>query len=339
MAPGCIGIILLVGLLDFSTGYETFFFSFYLLAVVLGTWFVRVSFGVLMSALSVTAWISANIAAGAHYSTYFVPLWNALIMFVLYLVVVGLLARLKHFQRELERRVQLRTESLAKEIRERMRLQKELLETSERERRRIGHELHDGLCQHLTGTALAGQLVSQKLAAKAVPEAAETARLVQLIEEAIEMTRQLSRGLSPVEMPPDRLLENFRELAAQSSARFNVACRFECQPSTPLPDVNAATHLYHLAEEAVANAVRHGQATTINICFDVSDDEFALTITDDGVGLPENFRKADGMGLRVMAYRADLIGATFEIERLTTRGTRVACTLPTLAVVEKNHGE
>ncbi|HTB86257.1 MAG TPA: ATP-binding protein, partial [Candidatus Sulfotelmatobacter sp.] len=277
-----------------------------------------------------------NLEAGAHYSNYFIPVWNAAIMFAFYLVVVWLLGKLKNFNHELETRVRLRTDSLAREIRERMRLQKELVEAGERERQRIGHELHDGLCQHLTGTSLAGHLVSQKLAAKSAPETAETEKLVALVEEAIEMTRKLSRGLSPVEMQPERLLENFQELAVQTAARFKVDCRFECEPSAELPEAGVAAHFFRIAEEAAANAARHGRAKKINICLDVAEDETVLTVTDDGDGVPENFRQNGGMGIKLMAYRADLIGANFSIERLPSRGTRVTCTLPATNG-EKNH--
>ena len=327
----CIVIVTMVGLVDFATGYETFFFSFYLLAVFLGVWFVSIPFGILISALSVAAWASSNIIAGARYSSYVVPVWNSLVMFCFYLVVVWLLAKLKGFNRELENRVELRTESLAREIRERLRLQKELLDVGERERRRIGHELHDGLCQQLTGTALA---------AKLLPESKASGKLLQLIEEAIELTRKLSRSLSPIELKPGHLREDFRELAAASAIQFKVACRFECDSATPLPDANVATHLFHIAQEAVANAAHHGHAQTINICLDASEDELALTITDDGAGRLENFQKKNGLGLRLMRHRADLIGATFEIENLTTSGVRVTCTLPLLAVSQENfHGE
>jgi signal transduction histidine kinase len=336
VAPLCIVIVTVVGLADYWTGHETFFFIFYLVAVFLAAWFVNITYGVLVSGLAVSAWLSANLEAGAHYSNYFIPVWNAAIMFAFYLVVVWLLAKLKNFNHELETRVRLRTDSLASEIRERMRLQKELVEAGERERQRIGHELHDGLCQHLTGTSLAGHLVSQKLAAKSAPETAETERLVTLVEEAIEMTRQLSRGLSPVEMQPERLLENFKELAAGTGARFKVDCRFECEPSAPLPEPAITAHFFRIAEESAANAARHGHAKKINICLDAAEDETVLTVTDDGDGLPENFRQSNGMGLKLMAYRADLIGATFSIERLPARGTRVTCTLPA-SNGEKNH--
>lgn len=333
----CIVFITLVGLADYATGYETFFFTFYLLAIFIGAWRVSTAFGVWLSALSVTAWISSNIEAGAHYSSYFVPVWNAAIMFTIYLIIVLLLARLKKTNRELEQRVRLRTAALSREIHERVRLQKELLEISDREQRRIGRDLHDGLCQHLTGTALAGHFLEEKLTGKSPAEAGEASRLVQLIEEAIELTRNLSHQLDPVELKSGELTDHFEDLAAGASQRFKVACRFECNLAHPIEDAAAATHLYRIAQEAVANAAKHGRAEHINIGLDSSADEIVLTITDDGSGLawktPDNEPAAQGQ-LRAMAYRADLIGATFNIERLATRGTRVTCVLPS---TETNH--
>ena len=326
----CIVFVTLVGLVDYATGYETFFFTFYLLAVFLATWRLGGAFGALISALSVTAWVSANIEAGARYSSYFVPVWNAMIMFTFYLIVVLLLAQLKKFREKLEERVSLRTAALTREMQERMRLQKELLETSDREQRRIGRDLHDGLCQHLTGTALAGHFLGQKLADKSQAEAAEAARLVQLIEEAIELTRNLSHQLDPVELKAGKLTDHLEDLAAGISNRCKVACHFECSLTRPVEDAAVATHLFRIAQEAVANAVKHGQAAQINICLDSADDEIVLTVTDDGAGPPGKNQADADPGLRAMAYRADLIGATFNIERLSTRGTRVTCTLPGL---------
>jgi signal transduction histidine kinase len=338
----CLASVAVVGFADYLTGYEIFIFIFYLFAVFLAVWFVGGFFGGLISALSVMAWIFTNIAAGKNYSSYFIPVWNGMIMFVFYLVVVVLLARLRTMNKELEERVRQRTAMLTNEIQERTRLQKELLETSERVQRRIGNDLHDGLGQHLTGTALAGQVLGQKLAGRSLPEAAEADRLVELIQEAIELTRTLARSLHPIEMQPGRLVDNFQDLAVGASDRFKVSCQFECHPVAPLPavnDVNAATHLYRIAQEAITNAVRHGKARHINIRLDSTADEIILTIIDDGIGLPENARNGDGLGLRIMAYRASMIGATFNIERQSSLGgTRVTCTLASNGVPEeKNH--
>jgi signal transduction histidine kinase len=104
-------------------------------------------------------------------------------------------------------------------------------------------------------------------------------------------------------------------------------------------DVNVGAHLYRIAQEAITNAVRHGKARHINIRLDSTANEIVLTIVDDGIGLPENARNGDGLGLRTMAYRASLIGATFNIERLSSQGgTRVTCTLAFNSMPgEKNH--
>jgi len=325
----CLGIVAAVAVVDYLTGYETFFFIFYLIAVFLATWFVGGFMGALISALSVVAWVSTNIAAGERYSSYFVPVWNAVIMYAFYLIVVWLLSKLRHLQKELEERVRERTAALTKEINERTRLQKDLMEATEREQRRISHDLHDGLCQHLTGTALAGHVLGQKLAEKSLPETAEASRVVELVEEAIELTRDLARGLHPFEIQTGRLADNFQELAARISEQFKVSCQFECQPNAPLPDSKAATQLFRIAQEAVVNAARHGRPKRITICLDAAGDEIILTVTDDGGGLPENARNSGGMGLRIMAYRAETIGATFHIERRSgLSGTRVTCTLP-----------
>ena len=324
----CVGIVTSIGFVDFLTGYETFFFIFYLLAVFMAVWFVGVSFGILISALSVAAWVGVNIAAGERYSSYFIPVWNALIMFAFYLIFVGLLAKIRALHRELEDRVRQRTAALTEEIQERTLLQKKLLEAGEREQRRIGYDLHDGLGQHLTGMALAGHVLGQKLADKSSPETAEARRLVELVEEAIELTRTLARDLHPVEIQAGQLMDSFQELAARTSRQLKVACQFESHLVAPLTDVNIAAQLYRIAQEAVTNAVRHGKARHVNICLDSTEDETVLTVTDDGIGLPENARAGDGMGLRIMAYRASMIGATFHIERLSVlSGTRVTCML------------
>jgi len=255
-------------------------------------------------------------------------------LLVLFLIVVGMVKLYK----ELEVRVQERTSALTEEMAKRRLLEKELLEASEREQRRIGHDLHDSLCQHLTGTALAGQVLEDKLADKALPETAAANRVVGLIEEAIGMTRSIARGLNPVEMQAVEIEDHFQDLATNINDQFNVTCKFECPQSVPLRDPTVITHLYRITQEAITNAIRHGKARCINVGLDAADGEIVLTVTDDGVGYRENQNpRHDGMGLHIMAYRASMIGATINIERLPTQGTRVTCTLQVAAVSEETH--
>jgi signal transduction histidine kinase len=317
-------LLAMIGYLDYVTGYKISFFIFYLIPIVFALQRVGFSFAILISALSAIVWIFSNILAGATFPSVFVPAWNGAWALVLYVGVVNFLM----LRKKLEERVRERTSALTQEVQERKRLEKELLEASEREQRRIGHDLHDSLCQHLTATALAGQVLGKKLADKSLPEESAANHLVELVEEAIDLTRTLARSLHPIEMQAEGLIHGFQELADSISERFKISCKFECPQTLLLRDAAANTHLYRIAQETITNAIRHGKATHIAIRLESADNAITLTITDDGIGLPENTQSKNGMGLRIMAYRASMIGATFNIGRLPAHGTRVTCTLP-----------
>jgi signal transduction histidine kinase len=328
LAACSLSLVAVIGLVDYLTGYELYFFAFYLIPVALSVWFVGGGLGVAVSVLCVGVSLVGDYVAGARYSSSLVPVWNALIGLAAYSIVVLILSRLRALHQELEIRVRRRTIALTNEMQERTRLEMELLQISEREQRRIGHDLHDSLCQHFTGAALAGQVLSEKLRTKSLPEAAAADHLVDLVEEGIELTRKLARGLHLVEVEGDGFSHAFQELAAGIEERFHVSCVFESDGPVVMRDAATAVHLYRIAQESISNAIRHGKAAHIVIRLDTRDDLVTLTISDDGVGLPEHGRNGDGMGLRIMACRAGMVGATFNIERRAAGGTRVTCTLP-----------
>ena len=114
------------------------------------------------------------------------------------------------------------------DVTERKRLERALLEISGREQRRIGQDLHDGLGQHLTGTAFMSKVLQQKLEDQALPEAAEASKIVKLVNEAIEKTRELSRGLLPVVSDADGLMSALQRFAGEVEDLFSVSCRFVC---------------------------------------------------------------------------------------------------------------
>ncbi len=322
------GFLVLVGTVDYLTGSELFFSVFYLLGVGWATWFVGRNYGILMSVLSVLVWLTGDVASGAKYPNPFIPAWNAMIFLVFYFIVVWLLTGLRSLQRNLEERVQQRTLALQQEMAERARLEKEIVEIGERERRRIGRDLHDSLCQHLTGTALAGQVLGEKLAARSMPEATDAGKVVELVEEGITLARQLARGLHPVEMDAEGLMSAFQELAATTTNLFKVSCEFACRPPVLIHDAAAATHLYYIAQEAVRNAIRHGKARHVTLRLASSQDRITLAVTDDGAGLPEDFSKSQGLGIRLMAHRAAMIGGTFDVRPGPNGGTVATCSFP-----------
>lgn len=321
-----LGMLGVIGTVDYLTGFETMFSLFYLVGVGLATWFVGKWFGLLMSLLSVAVWITGDVAAGARYSNPLVPIWNALILMVSYASAVLLLSSLRSLHRELAARVAQRTQALQQEMAERERLEEEILKVSEREQRRIGHDLHDDLCQHLTATALAGQVLGERLAAKSLPEAQDADKVVALVEEGITLARNLARGLHPVEMDAEGLMAAFQDLADSITRGTKIHCVFECEKPVLIHDDTTATHLYRIAQEAVRNAIRHGKPQRIGINLSQKGDQVKLTVEDDGEGLPEQAPENRGLGVRIMAYRTRMIGGTFSLEPAATGGTSVTCT-------------
>jgi len=322
------GLLIVVGLVDYLTGFNISFSVFYLLAIGFAVWFVGRGFGFFLSVMSVVSWLIGDFAAGARFPNLFVPAWNAVILLTFYFIVVWLLARLRSMNRELESRVQQRSAALTREIAERERLEKELLDLSEREQRQIGHDLHDSLGQHLTSTAMAGQVWREKLEAKSAPEAGDAAKVVALVEDGIAMARELARGLSPVELEAEGLMSALRELATSLSKWSKVGCAFECESPVLVPDATVAMHLYRIAQEAVSNAIRHGKARHIIISLEETKAGVTLSVEDDGAGLPDNWQNGQGIGTRIMAHRAAIIGGGFFIEPNLTGGTLVRCRLP-----------
>lgn len=330
-----LALVAIVGVVDYLTGYTIFFSAFYLLPVALAAWFVGGYFGIAISVLSVAAWLVGDIAAGAQYPSIFVPIWNGAIGLMVYFVVVKALTSLKKLHIELEERVRQRTIALTNEMQERARLEKEILEISEREQRRIGHDLHDSVCQHLAATTMAGQILGDKLAAKSAPETSDAREIVKLLEGSLMLTRNLARGIAPVEMDAEGLVTALSEFAANISQICQVECVFDCNAPPKIDDAATATHLFRITQEAVNNAVRHAKAKKILASLWNEKGRLELTIEDNGAGMPADWEKKRGMGTRIMAHRAAMIGGIFSIEPNPTGGTLVKCSVP-FSAKEKN---
>jgi len=218
--------------------------------------------------------------------------------------------------------------SAIRDISERKRLEKTVLEISEREQRRIAQDLHDGLGQHLTGIAFMTKVQEQKLVERGIPEAADAAKIVQLVNDAILKTRELARGLLPVVSDAHGLMSALRLYATEIENLFGVACHFQCEEAVLIHDAPVATHLYHIAQEAVNNAIKHGHAREIVIRLFSGEREGTLIIKDDGVGIARPLAPHTGVGLHIMNYRAGMIGGNLEVRRELPRGSVVTCRFP-----------
>jgi signal transduction histidine kinase len=236
---------------------------------------------------------------------------------------------------ELETRVEKRTADLKtanlklqSALEERRRLENELLEIAENERRRIGFDLHDDLGQKLTGVSMMIKGLEQRLCRDQHACAEDARKSGELIEQMIHHTHQLARQFSSLDVAGDDLADALKQLAANVEKMFGISCVLTMKGEIPVVPGNGTMQFYKIAQEAVSNAIKHGQATRVAISVSGNSDKLVLTIRNDGVPfeLPEG--KKNRMGLRIMNYRARTVGATFDIQPNHKNGTIVTCMLP-----------
>jgi signal transduction histidine kinase len=205
-------------------------------------------------------------------------------------------------------------------------LQKELLEITDTEQRRIGHDLHDGLGQHLTGIAFMSKLMEQRLASKAVPETEDARKIAGLVNKAIGWTRDLARGLAPVDLDREEGLDSaLRQLTEGTSELYGAPCRFESIGSAHFRNPPVAIHLYRIAQEALNNAIKHGRPQHVVVRLTRSGGVITISVEDDGIGFDPIYVRSGGMGLRIMRYRAKMISGKLEVRKREGGGTVVAC--------------
>jgi PAS domain S-box-containing protein len=202
-----------------------------------------------------------------------------------------------------------------RDITERKRLEQEILDVCGRERQSIGRDLHDGLGQELTGVALMLRGLASRVQHDC-PEVAENINeIIVHVNQSIDAARALARGTLPVRTENGGLTCALRALAdrSQDLHGLEVTFRSDVCPEFTLSETNAS-HLYRIAQEALTNAARHGRATVVDICLAATATGFSLRISDNGEGIVHAAQPSTGMGLKIMKYRADTIGAKFEIE-------------------------
>lgn len=242
---------------------------------------------------------------------------------------------LRRSKEELEMRVRERTRDLSAAktkleaaIAERRRLEHELLEITERERRRIGLDLHDDLGQKLSGIALMTKGLELRLGQKGAAESEEARRIHDLVQQAMSHASDLARDLATLDFGEKDLPAALEHLAAHARNLFEVSCRFKSDGNIPALDANTVRQLYKIAQESVTNAIKHGKAKQVSIQLAGDTNQLALTIRNNGLPFPSVVSQNAGMGMRIMNYRATLIGGSLEIKPGKPHGTVVTCAVP-----------
>lgn len=213
------------------------------------------------------------------------------------------------------------------QLTESKKIEERLLEIEEQERRRIGYDLHDDLGQILTGVSFKSHALQSKLKEEQHPKTKDAKEITFLIEQTIEKTKNLSRGLSPVGKDSEGLVAALDKLASYPQKTFNISCVFKCNKHISIYNKKAIIPLYRIAQEAVTNAIKHSCPNRIEICLKKDNDKITLTVKDDGTGISKIHKQTNGMGLQIMKYRANMMGAMLDIQSENNKGTSIVCTL------------
>jgi signal transduction histidine kinase len=161
------------------------------------------------------------------------------------------------------------------------------------------------------------------------PYAGKARELCDRLSRLNQDIRLLSRGLVPVRVSSGSFLSALEELAGSTARQHGVTCALECSDSIIIEDDFIADQLYHIAQEAITNALKHADADTISVKVFRKDNGICVEVTDNGKGFDTAQVDADGLGLHIMPYRAVTIGGELKVfSPLEKGGTTVRCCIP-----------
>lgn len=321
------GLVLAIGIVDYLSGIRISLAVFYLVPIALAVAWLGRAQAIAVALVSVVVRLTGDSLSVWPQVLPFSTWWNALSAALVFVFIVWIFSNLLTLYRQLELRVIERTAALRDAAQAQRQLEQELLAIGARERNAIGQELHDDICQHLVGTALAAKVLAQHLADQDAPAAADAQAIVGWLEEGANKSRRLARGLLLSSIDPELLPDKLAELADEGS-RSGVSCRFRQDGDILVADAATAAQLFRIAQEALRNALRHAAPRNIDISLQGDAHAICLMVEDDGRGLPPPAERGSGMGLRIMSSRAQYIGGALSLVPVAGQGTRVICHLP-----------
>lgn len=218
--------------------------------------------------------------------------------------------------------------SIGEDITEHRLLEREMLATSARERGRLAGELHEGLGQDIFGASLLAECVEVRAVKGLAPVAEDLAQLRSLLRSSLETCRRIECGLSPLLDMNGGIVKALRALTTMP-AEFMPQVALTVLEGAPLRiDGVSLDHLYRIAQEAFANALKHASASTITVALDIQPLVVTLIVEDDGIGMPCDTAESERIGVKLMRYRGRAIGASMSIAQADPHGTKIVCAAP-----------
>ena len=161
-----------------------------------------------------------------------------------------------------------------------------------------------------------------------LPGLPDARKIHELMEEIVSHTHNLAHQFGSLDVKGDDLATVLKALSENVKKMFQIPCELSTKGQAPELPQHTTIQLYKIAQEAVSNAIKHGKATRVLISAVRHNDELVLCIKNDGIPFAPPANAKDRMGLRIMNYRANTIGATLDIQPQEKGGTVVMCSLP-----------
>ncbi len=214
-----------------------------------------------------------------------------------------------------------------KDISEKRELEKRIIDILEEERFRIGQDLHDNLGQYLTGILLKLKVLENSLSDDSLAVEKDLVKRISThVKMVLERMRDMSKGLIALGLQKMCLKEALTELTSFFARTNGIEVIFNASVDPDIKNYRAVTQLYHIAQEALTNAAKHAHCSRVEVYLDDDATDIILTVIDDGKGFPDD--RKDGLGLKIMKYRAEIINAHLEVYPSGERGTTVSCSVP-----------
>ena len=217
---------------------------------------------------------------------------------------------------------------IMRDISERRALEGRVINAVVDERKRSAQDLHDGLGSMLTAIHLRISSLAKSLAAAGPGLEQEASLIAGLVKKAVSQTRAIARGLDPVGPEPQDLMSALSELANEIRTVSGITCEFRCPEPVLIHGAVLRKQLYRIAQEATTNAIKHGNCSQILISLVQRDGEIVLSVADNGAGIKPEAINTEGSGLKIMRYRANMVGGGVSIAPGEEEGSVVTCVVP-----------
>ena len=351
VAAAGVALLLGVALLDWSTGPDFTMGLLYLVPVTLVTLAVGRAWGMVMAALTVVVWITAELLGAAVYSHVWVAVPNALMRGAYMALIVYLVSVWKRFHEQLEAQVAQRTQELVAEVAERKqaeqavhRLVLQISDAEDAQRRRIAQDIHDTVGQTLTlmklrlqtATAASAVVPSSDSSSDSTTGDAAIADAIQLLDDAIKQTRTLTFELYPPMLDDLGLAAALRWLARELSRQADVQIAVREEGDARPIEKTIGSYLFRSVRELINNSIKHGRSSEVIVTVYWRPSSLRIAVDDNGNGFEPSISgtaEPAGLGLLSIRERVTTLGGTMSVESATGSGTRVIIDVPTVSGV------